>query len=289
MRTIPFERSPAYVTLGEALRVAARYWRSTWNRWLLAVVAVALASGLAEWLLGGTTLDQRTMTRAFLPGGQIDPAELPRLMAGPLAVGIVSLVAGWFLAANALAGLRGREVTLTWVLAAGLRALAATMLIVLILTTALLLTMGLGLIGLVLLLGLVPLGFYAALRVQFWTLAIFDGETVGHGLATSWRLTRDAVLRVLGWGLAVVGLSIPLAVVDLSLEFALGGAPAIGRVVTSGIDTAFGAFTIVVMAILYESQRLRTQPPAVMTYPPAPYDPGGPYPPPPPPGDPWRG
>ena len=285
MRTIPFERPPAYVTLGEALRLAARYWRSTWDRWLLAVIAVALASGLADWLLGGTGVDQQTMTRVLLPvaGSRIEPSELPRLVAGPLAVGLTSLVAGWFLVANALAGLRDKEVTLPWVLGAGLRALAATLFLAMALTSVLLIGLGLGLVGLILLLGMMPVLVYVAIRLQFWTLSIFDGATVGQGAARSWRLTRDAVLRALGWGLAVFGIGALLAVVQFGIGFALAGVPAAGEAINSAIDTALQAFTIVVMAILYESQRGRNQPPA-MVYPPAPYDPQGPYPPPPPQG-----
>ena len=90
---------------------------------MLAVVAVAVVNGLVGWLFGSTVIDQQTMARVLVPGAagpEIDPAELPRLLAGPLAVGLVSIVAKWFLVANAIAGLRGREVTLP--LGAALRA-----------------------------------------------------------------------------------------------------------------------------------------------------------------------
>ena len=40
----------------------------------------------------------------------------------------MSIVADWFLVANAVAGLRGREVTLGWVLRSGLRVLVAHLL-----------------------------------------------------------------------------------------------------------------------------------------------------------------
>ncbi len=285
MRTIGFVRSPAFATLREALSLAARYWRATWDRWLLAVIAVALATGLAEWLLGGTALDQRTLSRALLPGtsGQIDPSELPRLMAGPLAVGIVSIVAGWFLVANAVAGLRGKEVTVAWAVTSGLRAFVADMLIALVFIGLLTVSVGLGPAGLLVMLGASPLLVYAAIRLQLWRLSIFDGSSIGQGARESWGLTRRAVLRVLGWAAAVFGLGLLLAAVNVAIEFVLAGVPVVGSVVTSAVDTAFQAFTIVVMAVLYESQRQRTQPPPVMAYPSAPYDPEGPYPPPPPP------
>jgi hypothetical protein len=284
MRSIPFVRSPAFATLGDGLSLAARYWRATWDRWLLAVVAVALATGLAEWLLGGSAIEGRTMSRALLPGtgGQIDPSELPRLMAGPLAVGIVSMVAGWFLVANAVAGLRGKEVTLTWVISAGLRAFLAAMLLAFVFATVLMVSVGLGVVGLVLLMVAIPVAVYLGIRLQLWTLAIFDGSSVGLGARTSWGLTRNAVLRALGWGLAIFGLGLALSLVELAIGFASAGVPVIGSVISSVLDTSFQAFTIVVMAVLYESQRLRNQPPSAVVNPPAPYDPEGPYPPPPP-------
>jgi hypothetical protein len=285
MRTIAFVRSPGFATLGEALGLAARYWRATWDRWLLAVIAVALATGLAEWLLGGSAIDQRTMSRALLPGSAtpVDPAELPVMLAGPLAVGIVSIVAGWFVLANAIAGLRGREVTPAWVLAAGARSFAADMLVALVFVALVMVALGLGALGLLVMLAALPVLVYATLRLGFWSLAIFDGHSIGEGARASWGLTRDAVLRVLGWALALMGIGLLLAIVDIVVGFALGGAPAVGRVITSAIDTAFGAYSIIVTAILYESQRVRTQPPPALVHPPAAYDPLGPHPPPPPP------
>lgn len=284
MRSIAFVRSPAFATLGESLSLAARYWRATWDRWLLAVIAVALATGLAEALLGGTAIDQRTMSRALLPGtqGQIDPAELPRLMAGPLAVGVVSVVAGWFLLANAVSGLRGKEVTLGWVISSGLRAFTAAMILALAFVGLLVVSVGLGPVGILVLLGSLPLVLYAALRLAFWSYAIFDGSTIGPAARASWGLTRNAVLRVLGWELAIVGIGLVLVVVDLGLGFVLAGVPVAGAVIASAAETALQAFSLIVIAILYESQRLRNQPPPAIAYPSAPYDPEGPYPPPPP-------
>jgi hypothetical protein len=157
------------------------------------------------------------------------------------------------------------------------------MIVALVFVGMLTVSVGFGIIGLVLLLGLVPLALYAGIRLQFWSLAIFDGTSIDQGARSSWSLTRDAVLRALGWGLAIFGLGLGMAAIELALGFLLAGAPVVSRVVTSALETSFGAYTIVVMAVLYESQRLRTQPPQAMVYPSAPYDPQGPYPPPPPP------
>ena len=183
MTRIRFTRSPAFATVGEGLTLAAAYWRSSVERWVLAVVAVAVVNGLVGWLFGSTVIDQQTMARAIVPGAsgpEIEPSELPRLLAGPLAVGLVSIVAKWFLVANAVAGLRGREVTLPWVLRSGLRALVADMLLAMIVLALVSTALAFGAVGLIVLLGFLPVLAYLAIRLQFWTLAIFDGAGIAE-------------------------------------------------------------------------------------------------------------
>ena len=176
---------------------------------MLAVVAVALANGLTAWLFADALLDQATMhrlLRASAAGTPLDPAEVPRLLAGPLGVAAVTLVAGWFLAANAIAGLRGREVTLRWVVAAGLRSLVANLLV-----DSRSCSLGdrccpddrgaraaraarLAARRLV----------YLLIRLQFWTLAIFDGvDGRRRPRRSPGGSPGGAVLRVFGWSLAV--------------------------------------------------------------------------------------
>ena len=145
----------------------------------------------------------------------LDPGEVPHLVAGPLAVAIVSLVAGWFLTANAIAGLRNREVTLRWVVVGGLRSFVANLLVGLVVVATLIPLLALGGVGLLVALAALPVGIYLLLRVSFWTLAVFDGEGIGTGFGTSWTITRGAVLRVIGWSLATIPLGIALAVVQL--------------------------------------------------------------------------
>lgn len=298
MTRIRFTRSPAFATLAEGLTLAAAYWRASVERWVLAVIAVAVVNGLVGWLFGSTVIDQQTMARAFVPGSAgpaIDPAELPRLLAGPLAIGLVSIVAKWFFVANAVAGLRGRDVTLPWVLRSGLRALAADILLAMLLLALISTALAFGSVGLILLLGFLPLLAYLAIRLQFWTLAIFDGSGIAGGFSTSWSLTRRAVLRMLGWGLAVLGISLLLVAADLLVSLILVAVPVVPNVITAAIDTSFQAFSVIVLAILYESQRLRTLAGAVVPSPPVAYpsDADGPLEPPPPPpappSDPWAG
>jgi hypothetical protein len=298
MTRIPFTRSPAFATIAEGLTLAAAYWRASVERWVLAVVAVAVVNGLVGWLFGSTVIDQQTMTRVIVPGAagpEIDPSELPRLLAGPLAVGLVSIVAKWFLVANAVAGLRGREVTLPWVLRSGLRAFVADMLLAMIALTLISTALAFGAVGMIVLLGFLPVLAYVVIRLQFWTLAIFDGSGIAGGLSSSWSLTRRSVLRMLGWGLAVLGISLLLAAADFMVSAVMVAVPVVPAVITSAIDTSFAAFSAIVLAILYESQRLRSLAGAVVPSPPVGYpsDADGPLEPPPPPPapppDPWAG
>lgn len=256
--TIRFERPPAYVTIGEALSIAARYWAASWERWVLAVVGVGVATGLAHALLGSVALDSDTLRRMTLPGGGgVDPAVLPRLLAGPLAVAIVSLVADWFLYANAIAGLRGRDVSLGWVLTAGLRTLLVLLALALVFSMATLALTALGPIGLLAMVIALPLLLYAGLRLQFWTLGVFDGQGVGAALRASWELTRGAVLRVLGWSLALVGLSLLVDAASTSLSLLFASMPIVPAIAGAVLGAAFQAFSLVTIAILYESQRGR--------------------------------
>jgi hypothetical protein len=313
MRTMPFQRSPVDVTIGEGLAIGARYWAGSWDRWLLAVIAVGLANGLVAWLFPTAAVDDATMN-AMLGSGTADATMVPSLLAGPIAAAIVGLVADWFLTANAIAGLRGREVTLPWVLAAGLRTLVVLFAVSLLLTVLLLLLLVLGPIGLIVTLGLVPAALYAAVRLAFWELALFDGAGVETSLRRSWSLTDGAVLRVFGWALALMGLSLLLSLLATGLGVLLPGLGIATATLGALVSTAFQAYAVIVTAILYESQQLRVAsgpgaswggrgtrdpwagPPAA-TPPPGwgrpadpdrPVDPDAP-PPPPPPHDPGRG
>ena len=274
------------MTIGEGLTVAARYWAASAERWVLPVAAVALASGLVTWLFPSSISDRATLERLLrmsIDGTPLDPSEVPRLVAGPLAVAIVSLVAGWVLTANAIVGLRGRDVTLGWLLKGGLRSFVADLLIGLVVIGALLPLLALGALGLLLALAAVPLAIYLSFRVSFWTLAVFDGERIASGFSVSWRITRGAVLRLLGWSLAVVPIGIAATIGEVVVDALLGPiSRPLADAISGAADATVSSYTILVLAVLYESQRGRrllgeaaTPAPASGSSPPRPGPPWG--------------
>jgi hypothetical protein len=284
---IAFDRPPAQAGIGDGIRLAARYWASSAERWVLPVTAIALASGLVSWLFTGSLTDRETLdtlVRMSIAGTPVDPATVPRLVAGPLAIAIVSLVAGWFLAANAIVGLRGRDLTVGWVVTGGLRSFLANLLVGLVVVATLLPLLALGALGLLIILAGLPVAAYLVLRLSFWTLALFDGESVGTGLGVTWRITRGAVLRCLGWSLALLPLGITVTVGQLIVDGLLGPvAKPFADAITAAADATVSSYTILVLAVLYESQRGRVMPSSGIAAPPrSPFDPPAP-----PPGPPW--
>jgi hypothetical protein len=311
MATIRFDRHPAFVTVSDGLSMAASYWAASWERWVVPVVAVAIANGLVTALLSAAVLDTSFLNRPTFRYGSSPFASYdfardlgtiaPALVAGSLLTVLITLVAGWYLTAVVVAGLRGRRIDLDWVLGAGLRSLVGLLLagfVYVVCTIAYVLlvvvTGGLALLALV---GLIPAVVYVVIRMAFWTIAIFDGAGIVEGFERSWAISRDAVLRMLGWGLLVAGLGLVISIGTsmVTSAFNLMGLPAIGGAISAGFTTAYSVFSLTALAILYESQRWRMMPPpmpgpaaAAPVGPSAPTDHYGPPPPPPrPPVDPW--
>ena len=265
MWSIRFESPPAAVTVGEGVSAAARYWRETLELWILPVVAVGIIGGAATWLLGSVALDQATISSDIRERGDIVAVlhlVLPQILVLTAVTTVVAILASWVYVAIAIAGLRGRALTAGWIVGAGLRTLVAGI----IQTAAVLAAFGLaillgGPLALILFLVLIVPAIYLSLRLTFWQYAIFDGEGIIPGLRTTWAITRGGVLRIAGWGLAIAGLS-------LLVRIGIGVATALLRddlaPVAAGIsalsDAAFAAFQVIVIAILYESQRLRHLP-----------------------------
>jgi hypothetical protein len=283
---IEWREPSAQVTIGAGFRRAAAYWAATVDRWSLPVLAVALASGLTAWLFRYSLSDQETLSRFVRMsalGTPVDPGTVPGLVAGPLAVASVTLVAGWFMTANAVAGLRGREITLPWVLAGGLRSFVVDLLLGSIVALVVVAPLLLGVVGLLVLALLLPLLVYLLVRLSFWTYAVFDGERIGEAGVTSWNATRRSVLRVLGWSLALVPLSVALSIGNVIVDLVIGPVSRpVAEAVTAGAGATLTSFTVVMLAVLYESQRARmVAPPRAASGVRAPLDP------PPPPGPPW--
>lgn len=265
MWSIQFESPPAAVTVGEGVSAAARYWRETLELWILPVVAVGIIGGAATWLLGSVALDQATISSDIRERGDIVAVlqlVLPQILVLTAVTTVVAILASWVYVAIAIAGLRGRVLTAGWIVGAGLRTLVAGI----IQTAAVLAAFGLaillgGPLALILILVLIVPAIYVSLRLTFWQYAIFDGDGIIPGLRTTWAITRGGVLRIAGWGLAIAGIS-------LLVRIGVGVATALLRddlaPVAAGIsalsDAAFAAFQVIVIAILYESQRLRHLP-----------------------------
>ena len=265
MWSIRFESPPAAVTVGEGVSAAARYWRETLELWILPVIAVGIITGAATWLLGSVALDQATISSDIRERGDIVAVlllVLPQILVLTAVTTVVAILASWVYVAIAIAGLRGRSLTARWILGAGLRTLVAGI----IQTAAVLAAFGLaillgGPLALIVFLVLIVPAIYLSLRLTFWQYAIFDGDGIIPGLRTTWAITRGGVLRIAGWGLAIAGLS-------LLVRIGIGVATALLRndlaPIAAGIsalsDAAFAAFQVIVIAILYESQRLRHLP-----------------------------
>jgi hypothetical protein len=94
---------------------------------------------------------------------------------------------------------------------------------------------------------------------------------------------------VFGWSLAIAGIGFVAGIPLTILELAAPSAPAVSAVVGGTVEMLLSAWTIVVMAVLYESQRLRTDPVAYQaslgqaTVQPVVEESRGPFDPPPPP------
>ncbi len=154
------------------------------------MLGVAVLSGFVSWLMGRSAADYAD---PYALSSRPSPAELGQyiigVFGGSILVAIIRLVLGWYLTAIALQGLRGRPITMDWVAGAGLRAFAASLLLLgawILSAIALgLLAVVTGGLGVLLLFVLLPVALFVAVRLLFWTLAIFDGAGVTEGASVS--------------------------------------------------------------------------------------------------------
>jgi hypothetical protein len=295
--TIAFTSDPAGITLGEGLSVAARYWRATIDLWSLPVAVVAAVTTVVAWLIGEVAPVPGALPATFTPG--TDPMTLigpylPGFLASTLVAGTASMVAGWVYLSIAVAGLRGYRVMPGWIVRRGVRAFVADVLVMLgfgatfAVLAILSLAGGPGLTVVVTITALVPAA-YLSVRLVFWSLAIFDGAGIGQGLGATWLLSRGAVARMLGWGLTVATIGLLVNAAATLVTAPLGDGNPVRTGITAAATEAFAAYSMMALAVIYESQRRRSvlRSPVVPLMastpsgsPPAP----GPFEPPPPPG-----
>ena len=293
-----FSAHPATLTVTQGIQDAFRYLGASWRRWLPMVLIVSAGTLVAYAVLYSAVTSDGFRSLYYIDSysGQVvwAPDAQSRLWsifgAGAglgLLAGILNLVAGWVFTATAISGLRHRPLTLSFVVERGLRVFAAGFIlglaavagfVVLVLFT--IATMG---IGFLLFFAAVPAFIYMICRLQFMSLAIFDGFGVIDGMKESWRLSQRSVLRIFGWALMAVLLTIVFSIAGgiASLPFSASGATPIAQAVSSGVSATASCFLVFMIAALYESQRARMDPglygPAPMPfyagpgYPPAPY------------------
>jgi hypothetical protein len=266
MPIIAFTSDPAGVTLGEGLSVAARYWRATVDLWSLPVALVAAATALVTWLVGGLAPAPGSPPPTYVPG--MDPMTvigpyLPGFLSSTFVTGTVSMVAGWVYLAIAIAGLRGYRVMPGWIIRRGVRAFAVDILLTLgfgavfAVLAILSLAGGPGVVLVVMATAFVP-AVYLSVRLIFWSLAIFDGADIGQGLGATWLISRGAVARMLGWGFTVASIGLLVNIVATVVTSPLGDGNPVRTGITAAATEAFAAYSMIALAVAYESQRRRS-------------------------------
>lgn len=266
MPLISFSSDPAGITLGEGLSIAARYWRATIDLWSLPVAVVAAVTALVTWLVAGLARAPGPLPTTYVPG--MDPMTvigpyLPGFLSSTFLTGTVSMVAGWAYLSIAIAGLRGYRVMPGWIIRRGLRAFAVDVLLTLgfgaifAILAILSLAGGPGLVIVVMATTSVP-AVYLSVRLIFWSLAVFDGADIGQGLGATWLISRGAVARMLGWGFTVATIGLLVNVIATLVTSPLGDANPVRAGITAAATEAFAAYSMIALAVIYESQRRRS-------------------------------
>jgi hypothetical protein len=269
MTPIPFRVNPAFVTIGDAIELAVAHLRSNLAIWLVPTAIYTLVAGVLTWTFTegfvGRFMQYRyepasadVMTRAFLD-------NLPGLIGVFLLLFIGGLALYWLAMAIAVGGLPGRRMTADQAIGAGLRTLALGILYLVVAVPVMFACVALGLLAgraavwlLFLLIPAMMFGFaFVAIRLAFALYAIFDGVGIVDSVRLSWAISRGAMLRILGWLLAIGAISFGISIATALTGTALAALPLIGTLISTLLTTAFQFFTAIVLAILYESQRMR--------------------------------
>ena len=280
-----FSAHPAFIGVTTGVGDAWNFLTGTWQKWLPAVLVLALVQFLTSFLNDRNldsiySYDRYTGTFAWSP----DAAQRlgPVIVIG-IMLAILELLAGWLFVSIAIGGLRNRAMTVGQIVVRGLWTICSGIVVAMAI-------FGSVVVLAVLLVAAPPLGilaaiawffllFYVVIRLAFSTLAIFDGFGPIEGLRESWRLSQGSVLRLAGWGLMAglltMAMSIGLTVVTTPLTTA--GALSLASAVSTAVSTTGSCFIVFFLAVLYESQRARFDP-TLYPYPPMPNPyAGGPY------------
>ncbi len=127
---------------------------------------------------------------------------------------------------------------------------------------------GVGLLVVVMVTAFVP-AVYVSIRLVFWSLAIFDGADIVGGFHATWRISRGAVARMLGWGVMVAVIGLVVRGGAELITTPLGDANPVRAGIIAAITEVFAAYSMIALAVIYESQRRRAILASPMAVPPA--------------------
>lgn len=272
-----FSAHPAMISVTQGIQDAFRFLGASWRRWLpmvlLILVFTLVIYAVVYSYIGSTDfrslyyVDSYTGKVVFEPDAQ---SKLWSLVLPGLAIGLVylilNMVAGWVFAATAISGLRNRPLTIAGVIERGLWTIVAAIMIAIAALFAIIAWVLVAVIafpiGVLLAFAAIPVGIYIEIRLIFVSLAIFDGFGPIEGIKEAWRLSNASVLRMFGWGLMAILITIAFSIAGglVSAPFTATGAAPVAQAMSGAIGLTASCFTVFMMAVLYESQRARMDP-----------------------------
>lgn len=286
-----FRAHPATISVGDGIQDAFGYLQASWRTWLPVVAVVGAATFVLYSSISTTVTRDLYYIDPYTNQVVLNQDAFSRLLGGVLLVGglvsLLTLVGTWVFTAIAIAGLRNRPLTLSWVVMRGLVTVVSGLVIAfgfvfavlglvvaIAIATSVSRSLG-GLLAIVVLLCAIPLGIYVGVRLALTSLAIFDGFGPIAAIQESWRLSQRSVLRLVGWGLMAGVIAIGFAIVATVAIIPLNTSRAepLAQAISTGISTTGSCLIIFMMAALYESQRCRSDP-RLFPYAPGPTYPG---------------
>jgi hypothetical protein len=266
---IPFRVNPAFVTLGEAIELTIAHMRANLALWLVPTAIYTLVAGALTWAVTDAFLGQLLQYRYDAASAEAMAQtvldNLPGLVGFVLLLVIGGLALYWIAMALAIGGLPARQMTPDRAIGAGLRTIVLGILYFVVAVPVMIALVAFGLVAgdaaiwlLLLFIPAVMFGFaFVAIRLSFALYAIFDGVGIADSVRLSWSISRGAMLRILGWLVALGAISFGISIATGLAGSAFAAAPLIGTLFSTLLTTAFQFFTAIVLAILYESQRMR--------------------------------